>query len=344
MAGEAVQPRYGRTANPALIWSALAVVYVVWGSTYLAIRVTIETIPPMLGASFRFLVAGSILYALSGRRGDGEADKLRLPQWRSAAIVGTLLFLGGNGGVVLAEQRIPSGIAALIVATVPLWMALIGFVALRERLPRVAVAGLLVGFAGTALLIRPSGEGAVDLLGALTVVGASLSWAIGSLYSRRAPLPARPLLSASMQMLSGGVALGLVGVLGGELGRVEPSSFSRSSVLALAYLILFGAVLTFPCYAWLLRSAPTSVVSTYAYVNPVVAVALGWSIADERVEPITILAGAIIVISVAMIVTARRVDEPGEPAAGAPPVEEGEPTASGEPLSRRAASARSRRR
>jgi drug/metabolite transporter (DMT)-like permease len=245
---------------------------------------------------------------------------------------------------VLAEQRIPSGIAAQIVATVPLWMALIGFLALRERLPRVAVAGLLVGFAGTALLIRPSGEGAVDLLGALTVVGASLAWAIGSLYSRRAPLPARPLVSASMQMLCGGAALGVAGILSGELGRIEPSSFSRSSVLALGYLILFGAVLTFPCYAWLLRSAPTSVVSTYAYVNPVVAVALGWAVVDERVEPMTILAGAVIVAAVAMIVGSRRIEEPGEIAAGAPPVDDAKLTASEEPPSQRAGTVRSRGR
>jgi drug/metabolite transporter (DMT)-like permease len=307
------------------VWAALGVVYIVWGSTYLAIRVTIETLPPFLSASFRFLVAGSLLYAFSIRRGDRRADRPGWPQWRSAAIVGGLLFLGGNGGVVWAEQRIPSGVAALLVATVPLWMALIGFGALRERLPRVAVAGLVVGFAGTALLIRPTGDGGIDTVGALVVVGGSLCWAIGSLYSRRAPLPSRPLVSASMQLLCGGAILGVVGLAGGELGRFEPSSLSRSSVLALCYLIVFGTLLAFPCYTWLLRAAPTSVVSTYAYVNPVVAVALGWALADERVEPVTILAGGIIVAAVAMIVTARRVAEPpGEPAAGIPPVEEDE--------------------
>jgi drug/metabolite transporter (DMT)-like permease len=323
MAGETARSAHGTTpGNPPLVWAALAVVYVVWGSTYLAIRVTIETLPPMLSASLRFLVAGSLLYTFAIRRGDRETDRPGWPQWRSAAIVGGLLFLGGNGGVVWAEQRIPSGIAALVVATVPLWMALIGFVALRERLPRIAVAGLVVGFAGTALLIRPTGEGGVDTVGALVVVGGSLCWAIGSLYSRRAPLPARPLVSASMQLLCGGAILGVVGVAGGEFGRIEPSAFSRSSVLALCYLIVFGTLAAFPCYTWLLRSAPTSVVSTYAYVNPVVAVALGWAFADEHVEPITIVAGAIIVTAVAMIVTARRSSEPGEVAAGMPPVGE----------------------
>jgi drug/metabolite transporter (DMT)-like permease len=307
---------------PPLAWAALGVVYVVWGSTYLAIRVAIETLPPMLMASFRFLVAGSILYAFAIRRGDRDGDRPGAPQWRSAAIVGTLLFLGGNGGVVWAEQHIPSGIAALIVATVPLWMALIAFVALRERLRGVAVAGLVVGFAGTALLIRPSGSGGTDLLGALAVVGASLSWSIGSLYARRAPLPKRPLVSAGMQLLCGGAVMGVVGIVGGELGRVEPSQFSRSSVLALAYLVVFGTLLAFPCYAWLLQSAPTSMVSTYAYVNPVVAVVLGWAFANERIEPLTIVAGAIIVVAVAMIVSAKQTAEPGEVAAGAPPVDE----------------------
>jgi drug/metabolite transporter (DMT)-like permease len=329
MAGEAGPPARGRPQTAPLVWAALAVVYVVWGSTYLAIRFTIETLPPMLSASFRFLVAGGLLYAFAIRRGDRDADRPGLPQWRSAAIVGGLLFLGGNGGVVWAEQRIPSGVAALLVATVPLWMALIGFAALRERLPRIAVAGLVVGFAGTALLIRPTGEGGIDTLGALVVVGGSLSWAIGSLYSRRAPLPARPLVSASMQLLCGGAILGVVGISAGELGRIEPSAFSRSSILALAYLIVFGTLAAFPCYTWLLRAAPTSLVSTYAYVNPVVAVALGWAFADERVEPLTILAGAIVVTAVAMIVTARRTAEPGEVAAGMPPVDDEEIEASG---------------
>ena len=305
-----------------MIGAALAVVYVVWGSTYLAIRVTIETIPPMISASLRFLLAGSILYAFAIRRGERDADRPTLAQWRSAAIVGALLFLGGNGAVVWAEQRIPSGVAALLVATVPLWMALIGFLALKERLPRIAVAGLLVGFAGTALLIRPSGEGAVDTLGALVVVAGSLSWAVGSLYSRSAALPKRPLVSASMQMLCGGVALGIAGVAGGELARVEPGDISRSSALAFFYLIFVGAIAAFSCYAWLLRVAPTSVASTYAYVNPVVAVALGWAFVDEPVEAVTFVAGVIIVAAVAMIVTARRVEEPGEVAAGVPPVEE----------------------
>ena len=348
MGEEAVAP--ARRSNTTLVAAALAVVYVVWGSTYLAIRVTIETLPPMLSASFRFLVAGSLLYAFSIRRGDRDGDRPRAAQWRSAAIVGPLLFLGGNGGVVWAEQRIPSGVAALLVATVPLWMALIGFAALRERLPRIAVAGLIVGFAGTALLIRPSGEGGIDTVGALVVVGGSLSWAVGSLYSRRALLPARALVSASMQLVCGGFALGVVGLAAGEAGRFRPSAISAASMLALGYLIAFGTLAAFPCYSWLLRATRTSVASTYAYVNPMIAVALGWAFADERVEPLTILAGGIIVVAVAMIVMARG-SEPGEVAAGIPPVEEQPesppPSAvrvSAVPASRRAGTARNRRR
>jgi len=309
-----------RRGNPTL-WVSLAIVYTVWGSTYLAIRVAIETMPPMLMASVRFLIAGGILYAISIRRGDRAGDRPGVRQWRAAAIVGTLLFLGGNGGVVWAEQRVPSGIAALIVASVPLWMALLAFAALKERLPRVAVAGLVVGFAGTALLIRPSGSEHIDALGAAVLVGASVSWAIGTLYAGRAPLPSRGSVSAAMQLVCGGVVLGIVGIATGEPGRFHPESFSRSSILALAYLIVFGALVAFSAYSYLVRNASPSIVSTYAYVNPVIAVLLGSAFLDETIGATTLLAGGIIVVAVAMIVTSK-VRSEGEPAAGAPPVEE----------------------
>jgi drug/metabolite transporter (DMT)-like permease len=342
--GERTATARRRTGVTPGVWAALVVVYLVWGSTYLAIRVAIETLPPMLMAATRFLIAGAILAAIGRRSGERPGRE----QWWAAAVVGTLLFLGGNGGVVWAEQRVSSGVAALIVATVPLWMALIGWVALGERARPLAVAGLVLGFAGTALLVRPSGEGSVDLVGAGALVGASVAWAVGSLYARRAPLPRAPALSAGMQLLAGGAALGLAGILGGELSRVHAAGVSRSSLLAFAYLVVFGTLVAFPCYAWLLRSAPTTLVSTYAYVNPVVAVALGWGLADEPVTPLTLLAGGIVLASVAMIVSARRTPEPGEPAAGAPPVEEASapaapPTRATE-ASRRAGSARSPRR
>jgi drug/metabolite transporter (DMT)-like permease len=306
-----------RRTNPGL-WVALAIVYTVWGSTYLAIRVAVETLPPFLMASVRFLVAGGILYTFSIRRGEREADRPGFRHWRAAAIVGTLLFLGGNGGVVWAEQRVASGVAALIVASVPLWMALIAFVALRERLPGVAVAGLIVGFAGTVLLIRPGGSSHVDLTGALVLVGASASWAIGTLYAGRAPLPRRGGVSAGMQLLCGGVVLGFVGIASGELGRIHPASFSRSSLLALAYLIVFGAIIGFSAYSWLVQNAPPAIVSTYAYVNPAIAVLLGWAFLNEQVASTTLIAGAVIVVAVAMIVGSRTKMREGEPAAGAP--------------------------
>jgi drug/metabolite transporter (DMT)-like permease len=310
-----------RRTNPQL-WVALAIVYTVWGSTYLAIRVAVETLPPFLMASVRFLIAGGILYAFSIRRGERVADRPGFRQWRAAAIVGTLLFLGGNGGVVWAEQRVASGVAALIVASVPLWMALMAFVALRERLPKVAVAGLIVGFAGTALLIRPSGSSHIDLTGALVLVGASASWAIGTLYAGRAPLPLRGGVSAGMQLLCGGVVLGIAGLASGELGRIHPASFSRSSLLALAYLIVFGAIIAFSAYSWLVQNAPPAIVSTYAYVNPAIAVLLGWAFLNEQVASTTLVAGAVIIVAVAMIVGSRTKMREGEPAAGAPPIEE----------------------
>ena len=312
-----------RTKNPTL-WIALAIVYVVWGSTYLAIAYVVDEMPPFLSASVRFLIAGGTLYAFSIRRGDREGDRPGTAQWGAAAIIGTLLFLGGNGGVVWAEQRVPSGIAALIVASVPLWMALIAFVALKERLPKIAIAGVVVGFAGAALLIGPSGSDRVDLTGALVLVGASIAWSIGTLYATRAPLPKRGSVSAGMQLLCGGVALGIVGLASGELGRVHPSQFSGSSILALAYLIVFGAVVAFSAYAYLVRNTTPAIVSTYAYVNPVIAVFLGWAIRDEALGSSTLIAGGIIVVAVAMIVGSRsrpKIAE-GEPAAGAPPVEE----------------------
>jgi len=310
-----------RRTTPTL-WVALAIVYTVWGSTYLAIRVAIETMPPFLMASVRFLIAGGVLYAFAIRRADREGDRPGPRQWKAAAIVGTLLFLGGNGGVVWAEQRVSSGVTALIVASVPLWMALIAFVVLRERLPRVAVVGLIVGFAGTALLIRPSGSVHVDLVGALVLVGASASWATGTLYAGRAPLPSRALLSAGMQLICGGVAIGIMGLATGELGDLHPDRFSRSSIIALVYLIFVGALVGFSAYAWLVRNARPAIVSTYAYVNPVIAVFLGWAILGEHVGPSTLLAGAVILVAVGMIVTARTKDARGEPAAAVSPLEE----------------------
>ncbi len=292
-----------RGTGTAEIWIALVAVYIVWGTTYLAIRVVNQTLPPLLAASVRFLVAGSLMYAWTIRRGDREGDRPGRVQWRAAAIVGLLLLLGGNGAVVWAERTIPSGIAALLVALVPLWMALLDRVVFQRHLPARTVVGLVAGFAGAALLVGGSVRGHVDLVGMLFVVFASLSWASGSLYSRNAPLPARPFVGISMEMLAGGAGLFVAAVLTGELGDIDASAFSRSSLLALAYLIVFGSWVGFAAYQWLLRNARTSLVSTYAYVNPVVAVFLGWLLLDEPITARTLVAGAVIVVAVALIIS-----------------------------------------
>ncbi|HEV7735691.1 MAG TPA: EamA family transporter [Candidatus Binatia bacterium] len=287
--------------SAALVWGALSIVYVVWGSTYLAIRIAIETLPPFLMAGTRHLCAGILLYAWAIRRGDVEGDRPGPTQWRAAAIVGAALLVGGNGGVVWAEKYVASGVAALMVATLPLWMAVLGRTIWNEPLSRVTFVGLVIGLGGLALLIGPVEGGGVDPLGALACMGAALSWAAGSLYARRAPLPKRALVATSMEMLTGGALLIVAGLVTGELREIDPSRFSTSSLLALAYLTVFGSLLAFSAYIWVLGNAPVSLVSTYAYVNPVVAVFLGWLFLDEPITGRMVLAGGIIIAAVALI-------------------------------------------
>ena len=287
----------------ARVWFALLVVYVVWGSTYLGILLTIRTIPVFLAGALRFLIAGALLYAWSIRRGD-RSDRPGKRQWLAAGVVGTLLFLAGNTGVAWGELHVATGIASLVIATVPLWMALFDRVACGQRLSRAAVLGLGIGFGGAALLAAPSGSDKVDVAGMVVLLVSAAGWAIGSLYSRRAPLPRRPLVSSSMQMLVGGAILLVVAAGHGDVGRVH--HVSTESILALVYLIVFGSILAFSAYAWLLRVARTSLVSTYAYVNPLVAVFLGWGFENETVSARTIGAGALILAAVALIVTPSR--------------------------------------
>jgi drug/metabolite transporter (DMT)-like permease len=315
-----VPPPTGSTASPTRIWAALATVYLVWGSTYLAIRVAVDTLPPFSSAAVRFLVAGTLLTAITAARGDWRAERIGLPQWRAAAIVGGALLLGGNGGVVWAEQRIPSGVAALLVAMLPLWVAVLERLLFGRRLARRAVVGLALGFAGVALLLgRPDGGG-VDPIGAAACMGASASWACGSLYARTAPLPRRPLVATSMEMLAGGLLLGIAGATAGELSAVRPDTFSTASVLALAYLVVFGSLVAFSTFVWLLHNAPLPLVATYAYVNPVVAVLLGWAILGELLTLRLAVAGAVVVTGVALIASA---------VPPAPPVDAAAPPARG---------------
>jgi drug/metabolite transporter (DMT)-like permease len=294
-----------RPATTAQLVAAFAAVYVIWGSTYLGIRFAVETLPPFSMAGLRFLTAGAMLYGWARLRG---AEKPTAPQWKAAAVVGALLLLGGNGLVSWAEQYVASGVAALLVTSTPLWMVLLDWARPGGVRPRPGVfIGLALGFVGVVVLVGPGafaeGEGGVDVLGALAVLGAALSWAVGSLYSRTAPRPASTLQGVGMQMLAGGAMLLAVGLALGE--RVEPAAVSARSWLALAYLVVFGALVGYTAYVWLLRHTTAAKASTYAYVNPVIAVLLGAWLADEALDARVGVAGALIVGAVALITTVR---------------------------------------
>ncbi len=309
-------PRGG--AVPALsIWLALGALYVIWGSTYLAIRVADRTIPPFLMGGVRFLIAGGLMYAWAIRRGNRKGDRPTARQWVSATIIGAFLLLGGNGAVVWAEQNNPSGITALLIATVPLWLALLDRVAFGRKLPTLAVIGLVVGFGGVILLVGGKSAGHFRMAGAIVTLVGALAWAVGSLYARGARLPSRPLVGTGMEMIAGGALLTLAGLVTGELSDLHVSQISGESFLGLLYLIVFGSWIGFSSYVWLLRVAPVSLVGTYAYVNPVVAVFLGWAFLSEAVSGRTILAGAIILVGVALIILARPAPS-GDPADGSP--------------------------
>lgn len=291
----------------AQVLAAFAAVYVVWGSTYLAIHFAVETLPPFLMAGARFLVSGAALYAWT--RASGAPRPTRL-QWRETAVVGAFLLVGGNGGVAWAEQRVPSGLAALLVATVPLWMVLLEWWRSGGVKPGWRTwAGIATGFLGLGILVGPAellGGGAADGVGAAVLVVASILWAVGSVYSRRAALPESPLQATGMEMLTGGAMLVLVGSAAGEWGRFDPGAVSGRSLLALAYLIVFGSGVGFTAYVWLLKHVEVAKVSTYAYVNPVVAVFLGWLLAGEAVTARTLAAAAVIVAAVAFITSSRK--------------------------------------
>ena len=279
------------------LWTGLWIVYIVWGSTYLAIRVVVETVPPLLSAGARFLVAGGVMLAvLSFRR----RIKPTRAQLLSALLVGTLLP-GANAVVSVAEQEVPSNLAALLIASVPLWVLVMRRVS-GEPVTGAGIGAVLVGFAGVALLLRPgeqSDGASVLALGAC--VFAAVMWASGSFASPRLRLPGDPLVSVGWQMLLGGVVITATGLAVGEGGDVDLDTFSTRSVLALAYLIVFGSWLAYTAYAWLLQNAPISRVATYAYVNPMVAIALGYLILDELIAPVTLVGAAIIVVSVALV-------------------------------------------
>jgi drug/metabolite transporter (DMT)-like permease len=285
---------------------ALAGLYFIWGSTYLAIRFAIESLPPFLMAGVRFLIAGGILYGWARARGAGKPGG---GLWRTAAISGALMLACGNGAVVWAEQFVPSGMVSLLVATVPLWIVLQDWGWGRGGAPGAGVMfGIFWGLVGVGLLVTGSEIGRAgpqDLLGGLLVLGGTCTWAAGSLVARYGARPQSASLGNGMQMLVGGSILLLAGILRGEVASVSPGMISWGSVLALAYLIVFGSLVAFSSYIWLLGNTTPAVASTYAYVNPVVALLLGWALAEEPLSARTILA-AFVILSAVMIITTRR--------------------------------------
>jgi drug/metabolite transporter (DMT)-like permease len=296
------------TAHPsrAKVLLAFAAVYLIWGSTYLAIRYAVETIPPFFMAGCRFIIAGATLYLLT--RAGGATSPCRR-HWASAALLGALLLLSGNGGLCWAERRVPSGLAALLLATIPLWMVLLD--SRRKggtKLDLRVMGGMVIGVAGLALLVGPAhlwGSSRVDLAGAAVLMFSSFSWSLGSILSQKLELPPSLFLAAAMEMLAGGALLLLLGVLSGEGRQFHFSAVALRSSLGLIYLIVAGSLLGFTAYIWLLRTVATVWVSTYAFVNPAVAVFLGWALGSEVFTGRELLASATIIAGVALIITHR---------------------------------------
>jgi drug/metabolite transporter (DMT)-like permease len=302
-------PTTRRPPDRGALWIGLAILYGVWGSTYLAIAVAVETMPPFLMAAMRFGLAGLVLLGWMALR---RRDELHRPTRRElidTTIIGALLLGGGMGMVAWAEQTIPSGIAALLIAMMPVWVAVLGGLAFHERLPRLAVLGIVVGFVGVAILVGPTAigdSGALDAAGVVAILISPIAWSAGSLYSsHRAVLPRHPLVATGSQMVAGSVVLGLMALVTGEPARFDPALVSAESFAAFLYLTVIGSLVAFTTFGWLIRVAPLPLVATYAYVNPVVAVVLGALVLSEPIDPRTVVAGAVIVGAVALIVTAR---------------------------------------
>ena len=312
------EPRRSRgAARPSTlsVVAAFAAVYVLWGSTYLGIRFSIETLPPFFTQGVRFFLAGVLLYAWARARGVAAPTR---SEWGGAAITGPLLFVGGTGGVVWAEKYIPSGVAALVVATEPLSFVLIEAMRRRRRPQGYVLAGLALGSAGLLALVGPGaifGGERFHLGACLVLVAGTFAWAGGSLFSRGSRLPASPIMATAATLLCGGALVAAVGAAAGELARFDPAAVSTKSVLATVYLFIFGSIVGFSAYLWLLRVATASRVATYAYVNPIVAVFLGWALAGEPLTPRVFVAATIIIGAVALIIR-HGGEEEAVPAAG----------------------------
>ena len=279
---------------------AFLCVYVFWGMTYLAMRVAVVDIPPHLMAGGRFLIAGLVLYAWARYRG---AARPTSKQWRAAAVIGAFLLLGGNASVAWAEQRVPSGLAAVLIGVVPIWMVGIEWARGGSRPAKRVIGGLILGILGVGLLVspQPGSPSEVDLLGAAVLVLASASWAWGSVTSKSAPLPPSPFLATSMEMISGGMIILIVAVLAGQLHGFSLSAVSGKAAAAWLFLVVFGSLVGFTAYIWLLGKTSIAKAGTYAYVNPIVAVLLGWAILHEPITTRTVLATLVILLGVALV-------------------------------------------
>jgi drug/metabolite transporter (DMT)-like permease len=292
---------------------ALGTVYLVWGSTYLAIAVADRSLPPLLMLSVRFLVAGGIMLAWAAWRGDLRGALPSRREWGAAAVVGLLLLVIDTGGVALAEQRVPTGQAALLIASVPLFTALLDRTLFKTKLPLGAVAGIAAGLLGVGLLVGTGGR--IDPLGTAVLLVAAFAWSAGSLVARVAPLPRKPFVSAGLQMLCGGVMLGILGASAGEVSQVRLGTISPASLGAVAFLVVFGSIGAFTAFGWLLRHVSIPVLSTYSYVNPAVAVALGWLVMGEHIAGKEIAAGLVILASVGLLLFSRHPEPDAEPTA-----------------------------
>jgi drug/metabolite transporter (DMT)-like permease len=293
-------------ASPLAIAIGLLTLYFVWGSTYVGIKIAVESMPPFLMASARFLLAGALLFGwclIRERRNAFRVDRIEL---RDSFIVGALLLGGGMGMVALGEQTVPASIAALLIALMPMWVAIFGRIVFGERLPRPAIVGIVLGVVGVGILVAPASGGTLALGGLIAVILSPISWASGSLYSSHvARLPRLPLLATALEMLCGGLVLAVMALVTGEFAGFDPSAVTQSSWLAFLYLTTVGSVIGFTTFSWLIRVAPLPKVATYAYVNPVVAFILGAILLGEELSPRTVLAAAVIVGAVALIITAR---------------------------------------
>jgi len=295
-----------KPSNISIIVAFLAI-YIIWGSTYTGIKYAIQSIPPLLMSGIRYFIAGLILYLFALAKG---APKPTMQHWKNTTIIGALLLLVGNGAVASAEMLIPSGIAALIVCSVPIWFALFAWLFFKRGKPGAkTIIGIVIGFAGILVLVGPgailnTGIG-INPIGVAIITFGTIGWSIGSLYASKASLPSNHITTTGMQMLTGGALLIIAGIANGETAQFHPLLVSKHSIMALIYLIIFGSMIAFSAYGWLMRVVAPSLVSTYAYVNPVIAVFLGWFFFNEPIDKFTIIGSLIIIVALILITTSK---------------------------------------